>query len=297
MQGQSNQGVKPTVMQTFLTLLFDSLGFTIYFAVAYLVAAQFFRIHWTLGVIYLIPLVWGYFLFFVGPLAEDGQTPGQKAANIFVTRADGKEYKKAGSTGGIGYVRATLLWIISRGVFPVLGLWALYTNFTYLNLVIVLVIYLLSLLAFAVIEDALFGIRKTRFARESELRARVRGFFEKRKVARPQLPVHASIIPFGMLVGGLVVGVYSAMQYQTNPQAGAAGVVIGLVSLFLSQAVLNVRKWARWIAIVFLIAAAVVTYMYNFGSTQVTLTVLLAAIFALDLLVDPTVANAFRSAS
>jgi len=297
MQGLSNEGVKPTFWHTFSTLLFDSLGFAIYFAVSYLVAAQFFKIHWTLGIIYLIPLVWGYFLFFVGPLAEDGQTPGQKASNIFVHRKDGKEYKKAGSTGGIGYVKATLVWIISRGVFPVLALWALYTNFTYLNLAIVLVIYLLSLLAFAVIEDSLFGLVKVRFVRETEAKSRIRRFYERQKLARPQLPLHAALIPFVMLVGGIIVGVYSATNYQTNPQAGLVGVVVGLISLFLAQALLNVRTWARWVTIVFLIAAAVATVLYSFSPLQTTVTVVLAALFVIDLLVDPTVANAFRPAT
>ena len=59
----------------------------------------------------------------------------------------------------------------------------------------------------------------------------------------------------------------------------------------------NVRTWARWVTIVFLIAAAVATVLYSFSPLQTTLTVVLAALFVIDLLVDPTVANAFRPAT
>ena len=295
MQSSVPGSTKPTLGQSVFVLLFDSVSFAIYFAVSYLIAAQFFRIHWSLGLIYLIPLVWGFFLFMVSPLAEDGQTPGQRASNILVYRKDGKEYVKDGSTGGIGYLRSVLVWIITRGIVPALALWVLYTNFTYTNLVLVLLIYVASLVAFAILEDSLFGLTKSAYARETELRTRVRGYFEKHRIARSQLPAHAALIPFVLLVGGIIVGVYGAAYFQQDSRAGLAGVLIGLISVFLSQALLSVRKWARWFGIVFLLLAAVVTFMYNFSPLQMYLTAILAVIFALDLLLDPTVVNAFRS--
>ncbi|MDZ7372440.1 MAG: hypothetical protein ONB23_00595 [candidate division KSB1 bacterium] len=297
MERASTEGMKPTLSQSFLGLLIDSLAFAIYFSVAYLVISKFYKIHWILGLIYLIPFVWGYFLFLVGPLAEDGQTPGQRSTNTLVFRKDGKEYKKDGSTGGIGYTRSTLVWVISRGIFPALGAIVLFTNFSYANLILVVVVYLLSLLLFATVEDSLFGLSKVHFARESAVRATVRGFFEKSKLPRPQLPSHAALIPYLMLVGGLFIAIYGALKYQVNHQAAIAGIVIGILSIGVGQSLLNVRRWSRWVAVVFLVAAAVVTFLYSFSPIQTAVTTFLCLVFILDLVANPSVANAFRSVS
>jgi hypothetical protein len=297
MQTASSEAAKPGFLsQGFLSVLIDSLAFGLYFAAAYLVVSQFYKIHWILGLIYLIPFLWGYSLFFISPLAEDGQTAGQRMTGLLTYRKDGKEYKKGGSTGGIGVFRSALVWVVSRGIFPALGAIVLYTNFSIANLVVVVVIYLLSVLLFAAVEDSLFGLHKVRFVRGVSVQTQVRGFFEKRKLGRPQLPSHAVLIPYLMLVGGLCVAVYSAVNYKANPKAAITGIVVGVISMGLGQTLTNVREWARWAAVIFLIVATVATFLFNFSSLQATVTAVLALLFAIDLLVDRTVANAFRSA-
>ncbi len=295
MQQANSRGTSPTLGQNLLVLLVDSLAFSLYLAVSYLIAKPFFQVHWSLGVVYLIPLIWGFFLFFVAPLAEDGQTVGQKAREIVTYRKDGKEFVKDGSTGGIGYARSALLWIVTRAIVPFLALWVLYTNFSYTNLVLVLVIYLVSLLVFAYLEDSLFGIYKVVYAFEPQAEHRaVRGYFKKKGIGCPQLPSHALIIPFVLLVGGIFLVTYGAAKYQLNPAAALTAMIVGVLSIVLSQGMLSVKSWARWGGVVFLVAAAVVTWLYSYTPTQAYVTAILALIFALDLILDPYVANAFK---
>ena len=295
MQQANSRGASPTLGQNLLVLLVDSLAVALYLAVSYLIAKPFFQVHWSLGIIYLIPLVWGFYLFFIAPLAEDGQTVGQKARDIVTYRKDGKEFVKDGSTGGIGYAKSTLIWIVTRGIVPFLALWVLYTNFSYTNLVLVLVIYLISLVVFAYLEDSLFGIYKVVYAFEPRVEEKaVRGYFKKKGIGCPQLPSHALVIPFVLLVGGIFLATYGAAKYQVNPAAGVTAMIVGVLSIIVSQGLLSVKTWARWGGVVFLILAAVVTWMYNYTPTQAYITTAVAVIFALDLILDPYVANAFK---
>ncbi|HFE54081.1 MAG TPA: hypothetical protein ENK07_11590 [Bacteroidetes bacterium] len=295
MQQANGRGTNPTLGQNLLVLLVDSLAVALYVAVAYLIAKPFFQVHWSLGVIYLIPLIWGYYLFFVAPLAEDGQTVGQKAREIVTYRKDGKEFVKEGSTGGIGYAKSTLLWLVTRTLVPVLALWVLYTNFSYTNLVLVLIIYLISLVVFAYLEDSLFGIYKVVYAFEPKAESKVvRGYFKKKGIGCPQLPGHALIIPFVLLVGGIFLVTYGAAKYQVSPPAGLTAMIVGVLAIILSQGLLAVKSWARWGGVIFLVIAAVVTWLYNYSPTQAYVTAIVALLFVLDLALDPYVANAFR---